>query len=165
MTIFAHILLFLAVCVVGPSPASAQRSLDGVRRAWAECQAKQNASPAFLALRHKIGSRASPDVALSTDKATPEEAQQLQTLLRDYMMPCRQFELELARRRLPPIVPFLEASYAKSNVNFERLIAGQKSWGQFIRDANAIGAELDDEIRRHESAAVEDEPPSNSSKQ
>ena len=45
MTIFARILLFFAVWVVVPSPASAQRSLDGVRRAWAECQAKQNASP------------------------------------------------------------------------------------------------------------------------
>jgi len=164
MTIAARVLLFFVVCTVVCGPANAQRSLDGVRRAWAECQAKQNASPAFLALRHKIGSRASPHVALSTDKATPEEAQQLQTLLRDYMMPCRQFELELARRRLPPIVPFLEASYAKSNVNFERLIEGQISWGQFIRDANAIGAELDDEIRRHESAAVEDEQPGNSSK-
>src|SRR5438105_3616162 len=106
MTIFARVLLFCAVCIVVPGPASAQRSLDGVRRAWAECQAKQNASPEFLALRHKIGSRASPDVAFSMDKATPEEAQQLQTLLRDYIVPCRQFELELARRRLPSIVPF-----------------------------------------------------------
>jgi hypothetical protein len=58
-------------------------------------------------------------------------------------MRCRQFELELARRRLPPIVPLLEASYARSNVNFEQLMAGQITWGQFIRDANAIGAELD----------------------
>jgi hypothetical protein len=153
MTIFARILLFLAVCVVVPSPASAQRSLEGVRRAWAECQAKQNASPEFLSLRHKIGSRASPEVLFSTDKATPEEARQLQILLWDYMVPCRQFELEVARRRLPPIVPFLEASYAKSNVNFERLIAGQTTWGQFIRDGRALGAELEDELRRHESAA------------
>ena len=153
MAIFARILLFFAVCVVVASPASAQRSLDGVRRAWAECQAKQNASPEFLALKHKIGSRASADVLFSTDKATPEEARQLQILLRDYMVPCRQFELEVARRRLPPIVPFLEASYAKSNVNFEQLIAGQTTWGQFIRDGRALRAELEDELRRHESAA------------
>jgi len=164
MTIFAHILLFFAVCIVVPGPAGAQRSLDGVRRAWAECQAKQNASPEFLALRHKIGSRASPDLAFSMDKATPEEARQLQILLRDYMTPCRQFELELARRRLPPIVPFLEASYAKSNVNFERLIAGQIAWGQFIRDGKALRVELDDELRRHESA-TEDEPRSHSPRQ
>jgi hypothetical protein len=156
MTIFARVLFFLAVCAFVPGPAAAQRSLDGARRAWAECQAKQNASAEFLALRHKIGSRASPDVQLSTDRATPEEARQLQILLRDYIMPCRQFELEVARRRLPPIVPFLEASYARSNVNFERLIAGQTTWGQFVRVGHALRAELDDELRRHESAAKDE---------
>jgi hypothetical protein len=163
MAIFARVLLFLVVCIVVPGSANAQRSLDGVRRAWAECQAKQNTSPEFLALRHKIGSRASPEMASSTDKATPEEARQLLILLRDYMMPCRQFELELARRRLPPIVPSMEAAYAKSDVNFERLTTGQIAWGQFIRDGKAIRAELEDELRRHESAA-EDESPSDSSR-
>lgn len=123
--IFAGFLLFLAVCTVVCGPAGAQRSSDGVRRAWAECQAKQNTSPEFQALKHRIGSRAWPNVASSPDKATPEEAQQLQVLLRDYIMRCRPFELELARRRLQPIVPFLEASYTRSNVNFERLMAGQ----------------------------------------
>jgi hypothetical protein len=164
MTIVARVLLFLAVCIVVSGPASAQRSLEGVQGAWAECQAKQNASPEFLALRHKIGSRASPDMAFSTDKATPEEERQLQALLRDYMMPCRKFSLELARRRLPPIVPFLEAAHVKSDANFERLISGQISWGQFIRDDKAISGELEDELSRHESAAG-DEPPSGSSRQ
>jgi hypothetical protein len=151
MTILSRALFFLLACVVVPGPASAQRSLDGSRRAWAECQAKQNASPEFLALGHKIGSRASPDIAFSTDKATPEEAQHLQVLLRDYIIPCRQFSLEVARVRLPPIVPVLEASQAKADANYERLIAGQITWGKFIRDAKTIDAGLDGELRRYES--------------
>jgi hypothetical protein len=150
-TTIARILFVLLACSVVPGLASAQRSLDGSRRAWAECKAKQNASPEFLALRHKIGSRASPDIAFSTDKATPEEAQNLQVLLRDYIIPCRQFSLEVARGRLPPIVPVLEASQAKADANYERLIAGQITWGQFIQDAKAIDAELDAELSQYES--------------
>lgn len=152
MTILSRVLFFLLACVVVPWPASAQRALDGSRRAWVECQAKQNASPEFLALGHKIGSRASPDIAFSTDKATPEEARHLQILLRDYIIPCRPFALEVARGRLPPIVPVLESSQAKADANYERLIAGQITWGQFIRDAKAIDAEFDAELRRYESA-------------
>lgn len=71
-TIFSRFLLFFAICIIVAGPATAQRTVDGSRRAWDECQAKQNASPAFLALRHKIGSRASPDIAFSTDKVTLE---------------------------------------------------------------------------------------------
>lgn len=149
MTIFARILLFFVLCVAVSGPVGAQRSLDGSRRAWEECQAKQNASPAFLALRHKIGSRASPDIAFSTDKATPEEAQNLRTLLREYIIPCGRFATEVARARLPAIVAFMEASQAKAGANYERLIAGEITWGQFIRDARAIDAEMDAEISRH----------------
>lgn len=151
MMTIARVLLVLLACIVVPAAASAQRSLDGSRRAWAECQAKQNASPAFLALKHKIGSRASPEIAFSTDKATPEEAQHLQSLLRDYIIPCRQFSLEVARGRLPPIVPVLQASHGNADANYERLIAGQITWGQFIRDAKAIDAEIDAELRRYDS--------------
>lgn len=153
MTAHARIVLFFVLCIVVPGAASAQRSDDGLRRAWSECRSKQNASPEFLVLRNKIGSRASPDVALSTDKATPEEAQQLRTLLRDYIVPCRRFELELTRRRLPSVVPAVETAYAKSNANFERLIAGQITWGQFLRNDKANTAELEEELRRHEDAA------------
>ena len=150
-TIVARALLLLVACVVVAGAANAQRSLDGSRRAWEECQAKQSASPAFLALRHKIGSRASPDVAFSTDKATPEEAENLRTLLRDYIIPCGRFATEVARARLPAIAPFLEASRAKADANFERLIAGEITWGQFIREAKAIDAEMDAELARYDS--------------
>lgn len=152
-TISARYLLFFAICVVVVDPAAAQRTVDGSRRAWDECQAKQNASPAFLALRHKIGSRASPDIAFSTDKATPEEAQNLGILLREYIIPCGRFATEVARARLPAIVPFMEVSQAKADANYERLIAGEITWGQFIRDARAIDAEMDAEIRRRDSDA------------
>lgn len=151
MTIgIARIFLVLLACGMASGPAQAQRSLDGSRRAWAECQAKQNASAAFLALSHKIGSRASPDIAFSTDKATPEEARHLRILLRDYIIPCRQFSLEVARARLPQIVPILEASQARADANYERLIAGQTTWGQFIQSARTIDAELDEELRRYD---------------
>ena len=152
MTIVARSLLFLAVCFSICGPASAQRSLDGSRRAWEQCQAKQNASPAFLALRHKIGSRASPDIAFSTDKVTTEEAENLRTLLREYIIPCSRFATEVAQARLPAIIPFLETSRAKADANFERLIAGEVTWGQFIRDAKAIDAEMDAEMARYDSA-------------
>jgi hypothetical protein len=151
MTILSRGLFVLLVCAVVPGLASAQRSLDGSRRALTECQAKLNASPEFLVLRHKLGSRASPDIAFSTDKATPEEAQRLQILLRDYIIPCHRFALEVAGTRLPAIVPVLEASQAKADANYERLIAGEITWGQFIRDGKAIDAELDAELSRHES--------------
>lgn len=144
------------VGVAVPDIANAQRSLDGSRRAYAECQARQNASPAFLALRHKIGSSAAPDIASSTDKATPEEARNLQILLRDHLMTCRQFVLEVAGARVPSIVPILKAAQAKEEVSYERLIAGQITWGQFTREMKADDAEFDAELRRHESAA-EDE--------
>ena len=152
-TIVARVLIFLLACIVIPGAVSAQRTVDGSRRAWEECKAKQNASPAFLALRHKIGSRASPDIALSTEKATPEEAQNLRILLREYIIPCGRFATEVARARLPAIVPFMEASQAKADANYERLIAGEVTWGQFIRDARAIDAEMDAEINRHASDA------------
>ncbi len=151
--IVVRVLFFLLACIVVPGAASAQRTLDGSRRAWEECQAKQNASPAFLALRHKIGSRASPDIAFSMDKATPEEVQNLRILLREYIIPCGRFATEVARARLPAIVPFLKVSQAKADANYERLIAGEINWGQFIRDARAIDAELDAEISRHDSDA------------
>ena len=156
MTVFVRFLLFFAVCIVVSNPAAAQRSIDGLERAWKECQAKVNASPEFLALKHKIGSRALPTMASSTETATPEEARLLQVLFRDNVMTCRRFPLELARRRLPPIVPFLEAAHAKFDANVEQLVAGRMTWGHFIRDDQTINAELDDAIRRHECLAVDD---------
>ncbi len=152
-TIFSRFLLFFAICIIVAGPATAQRTVDGSRRAWDECQAKQNASPAFLALRHKIGSRASPDIAFSTDKVTLEEAQNLRALLREYIIPCSRFATEVAQARLPAIVPFMVASQAKADANYERLIAGEITWGQFIRDARAIDAEMDAEIRRQDGDA------------
>lgn len=163
-TISARIVLLSMACIAVPDGVYAQRSLDGNRRLWADCQAKRNASPAFLALRHKIGSRASPDIAFSTDKATPEEARNLQILLRDYIAPCRQFSLEVARARLPSIVPVVEASQVKEDVNYQELIAGQVTWGQFLRNMKADDAALDAELLRHENAAQGErqiEPPRN----
>src|SRR5689334_8379203 len=115
MTIFARVLLFFALCIVVPGAANAQRSLDGSRRAWEDCKAKQNTSPAFRALAPKIGSRASSDIASSTDKATAEEAQNLRILLRDYILPCRPFALEVTGARFPAILPVLQASQAKAD--------------------------------------------------
>lgn len=146
----ARVFLIFLVCGMVSGPAQAQRSIEGSRRAWAECQAKQNSSAAFLALSHEIGSGASPDIAFSTDKATPEEAGLLGILLRDYIIPCRQFSLEVARARLPQIIPILEASQARADANYERLIAGQTTWGQFTQSARAIDAELDAELRRYD---------------
>ena len=149
MTTIARVLLFFAVCISVPGTANAQRSPDGSRRALAECQAKLNASAEFLALRHKIGSRASPDIVSSTDKATAEEVQHLRILLRDYIVPCHRFALEVAGGSHPAMIPALLASQAQSDANYERLIAGQITWGQFMRDAKAIDAELDAEFDRY----------------
>jgi|FEC22Drversion2_1045045.scaffolds.fasta_scaffold00701_4 hypothetical protein len=150
MMTIARVLIFLVVCALIPGTATAQRSHEGSRRALAECQAKLNASPPFLALRHKLGSRASPDIVFSTDKATAEEAQQLRILLRDYIIPCHRFALEVAGAH-PAMIPALLASQAQSDANYERLIAGQITWGQFMRDAKAIDAELDAEFDRYNS--------------
>jgi hypothetical protein len=149
MTTIARVLFLLAACAVIPGAATAQRSHDGSRRALAECQAKLNASPEFLALRHKIGSRASPDIVSSTDTATAEEVQHLRILLRDYIIPCHRFALEVAGGSHPAMIPALLASQAKSDANYERLIAGEVTWGQFMRNAKAIDAELDAEFDQY----------------
>lgn len=150
MTIIARVLIFLAACAILPGTATAQRSHEGSRRALAECQAKLNASAPFQALKHRIGSRASPDIVSSTDKATPEEAQHLRILLRDYIIPCHRFALEVAGTH-PAMIPALVVSQAQSDANYERLIAGQITWGQFMRVAKAIDAELDAEFDRYSS--------------
>ena len=56
---------------------------------------------------------------------------------------------QLFERRWFVVVAGLYTAVGRGH-NYERLIAGQITWGQFIRDAKAIDAELDAELRRYD---------------
>jgi hypothetical protein len=151
-TIVARSLLLLAVCVGDISPAGAQRSLESIRQAWGNCAVKMTMSPEFLALSPKIGARVPPDMSSDNDRVTPEEARQLQTLLQDYVVPCRPLELEAARSFQPPIVAVLDAAFANTDANYGRLIAGEITWGEFRHESHALEAWVDAEVHRLNTA-------------
>lgn len=160
-SILARSLLFLAVFGGDLSPANAQRSLEAIRQASSECTARMAISREYLALKPKIGVHTPPGMHLG-DKATPAEARQLDILLREYQAPCRRHELDLARIRLPPMVPVLEAMFARSDANYQRLIAGEITWAEFREEAVALAAEVGAEIQRVTSApngpSLDDDP-------
>src|SRR5262245_7868402 len=121
--------MFLAVLVGGAGHASAERSIEAIEQASQECSANMAINREYFALKANTGVHAPPGMNLG-DKATPAEARQLDILLREYLAPCRRHELDLARLRLPPMVPVLEALFARSDANYQRLITGQITWAE-----------------------------------
>jgi hypothetical protein len=141
-------LLVLLASMAQPGNTGSSHAADDIDRAWDACQAKMAASPEYRALKDKIGAHATQAMKSSMNKATPQEAAQVQVLHKDYVLPCRQVERESARRHNPSLVATLDAAYTKSDANFARLVAYQSTWGQFTRDSEAIKADLDAQLRR-----------------
>lgn len=146
--IAACMLLAVTIWAGFAGPVSAQRVIDAARQSYDNCRAKLAVSPEYLALKGKIGGRMQSDTSFLNERATPEEASQLQTLLQSYLAPCRPFELEVMRIRLPAIVPILEASFTKSDANYQRLITQEITWGQFRQEQAVLGDEVNAAIDR-----------------
>jgi hypothetical protein len=105
------------------------------------CWRKVLASPQHQALRDRMGDHAdSPSTAMKSNpaKATPQDAAQLQSLQRDYLVPCRKMALQSAAKVHPAIVAILTDSYARADANTARLIARDITWGEYVSENQAI---------------------------
>ena len=141
---FAVIALLAVGGCAGKTPPEAAR-IHGIAATDAPaidaCWRKVLASPQHQALKEKMGDHAdSPMAAMKSNpaKATPREAALLQSLQRDYLVPCRKMALESAAKVHPSIVAILTDSYARADANTERLIGRQIAWGEYVSENQAI---------------------------
>jgi hypothetical protein len=142
--IFAVIVLLALGGCAGKTPPEAAR-VHGIAATDAPaidaCWRKVLTSPQHQALKEKTGDHAdSPTAAMKSNpgKATPQEAALLQSLRRDYLVPCREMALAAAAKVHPAIVAILTDSYAQSDANTARLISRQITWGEYVSENQAI---------------------------
>lgn len=122
-------------------PLGSQEALDA-------CNARQLSSAPFLALKHRVGlpSERTPAMKANPDRATPSEVAQLLDYNLNYLAPCVKFTLQAVDAIHPALVAILARGFARSDANVARLVTRQISWGELLRENDALGVQAEAEL-------------------
>jgi hypothetical protein len=136
-------LLLVGACSTATPPEAARVHAVAARDAPAidACWRAVLASPQHQALKAMTGDHAdSPTTAQKSNprKASAQEAALLLSLQSDHLVVCRRMALDSAAKVHPAIVAILSDSYARTDANIGRLVAGRITWGEYVSENQAI---------------------------